>query len=222
MTLCLSVTNLTHSYIRGAEVVHALNDVSLDVADGEFVAVVGHSGCGKTTLLNIVGLVDTPSSGDVLLAGEVVDFKDSKRLLELRRLKIGYIFQSFRLLPDLTAVENVMLPMILSGSRRSLAKEEAANLLTQVGLGDRVNFYPRQLSGGQMQRVAVCRALAGSPRLILADEPTGNLDESSGATVLDLLHRAARKGVGVLMATHSEMARDRADRALAMRDGSII
>jgi ABC-type lipoprotein export system ATPase subunit len=217
----VSLQNVSKDYLTDGQPVHAVDDVSLAVDRGEFVALVGRSGCGKSTLLNLAGAMDFPSSGRVLLDGvDTSTLKDSG-LTALRREKIGFIFQSFQLLHTLTVFENVELPLLLAGKPN--ARAAARERLTWVeldGLGDR---YPHQLSGGQMQRVGIARALIQSPSILLADEPTGNLDTVTGNVILDLLKRLTRElNTATLLATHSAEAAALANSIVRLRDGRII
>jgi putative ABC transport system ATP-binding protein len=200
--------------------VRALHDVSLEVATGQFLALVGRSGCGKSTLLNLAGAMDFPTSGQVLVDGISTTSLSDAGLTQLRRQKVGFIFQSFQLLHTLTVLENVELPLLLAGVAD--ARPSARQRLEWVELADLADRYPHQLSGGQMQRVAIARALVHSPRLVLADEPTGNLDTTTGAVIVELLQRVVREQkVTVLMATHSVEAAALADIVVRMRDGHI-
>ena len=200
--------------------VEALRGVSLEIPSGEVTALLGRSGCGKTTLLNLCGAMDFPSSGIVEIAGQVTDKLDDAQLTALRRREIGFVFQFFQLLPSLTALENVELPLLLAGARNTEAT--ALERLRWVELDGKANALPTQLSGGQMQRVAIARALAHDPRILVADEPTGNLDTASGDVVLALIRRAASElGTAVVMATHSAEAAAIADTRVRMRDGRI-
>jgi putative ABC transport system ATP-binding protein len=216
----LALQSVSKEYLSDGQRVQALNNVSLDVKRGEFVALVGRSGCGKSTLLNLAGAMDFPTSGQVLLDGVSTASLMDAGLTQLRREKVGFIFQSFQLLHTLTVFENVELPLLLAGKRR--AREAAHERLEWVelkGLGDR---YPHQLSGGQMQRVAIARALIHSPSLVLADEPTGNLDTTTGNVILELLRRLTREqNTATILATHSPEAAALADRVVRMRDGKI-
>jgi ABC-type lipoprotein export system ATPase subunit len=216
----VSLQNVSKDYLTDGQPVRALNDVSLDVNRGELVALVGRSGCGKSTLLNLAGAMDFPTSGRVLLDGvETSTLKDAGLTL-LRREKVGFIFQSFQLLHTLTVFENVELPLLLAGkpNARAAAREKLA-WVELDGLGDR---YPHQLSGGQMQRVGIARALVQSPPILLADEPTGNLDTVTGNIILDLLKRLTRElNIATLMATHSTEASALADAIVRLRDGKI-
>jgi len=211
-------------YQGNGEKVRALAGVSLSVVGCEFVALVGRSGCGKSTLLNLVGAMDFPTSGEVLIDGQPTRTSsapaDEKYLTELRRHKVGFIFQSFQLLHTLTAAENVELPLMLAGG--ASPRETALDRLRAVELEGLENRLPHQLSGGQMQRVAIARALVNSPKVLLADEPTGNLDNTTGAVILELLARLTREqGTATLMATHSSEAAAIADTVVTLRDGKI-
>jgi ABC-type lipoprotein export system ATPase subunit len=208
-------------YINAGERVRALDDISLQVGSGRFVAVMGRSGCGKSTLLHLAGALDFPTSGHVHLDGVATDQLNEAGLTRLRREKIGFIFQSFQLLNTLSVVENVEVPLLLAGERN--ARTKALKLLADVGLAGLEQRMVHQLSGGQMQRVAIARALVHSPRLILADEPTGNLDTTTGNAILELLQRVCSEHqVTILMATHSEEASALADTIVRMRDGRIV
>jgi len=216
----LRLQEVKKEYVSDGQPVKALDGVTLDVADGEFVALVGRSGCGKSTLLNLSGAMDFPSSGKVLLGGVNTLELDDAGLTRLRREKVGFIFQSFQLLHTLSVVENVELPLLLAGVVGGRA--QAMERLKWVELADLGGRLPHQLSGGQMQRVAIARALVHSPRLVLADEPTGNLDTSTGDVILKLLKRIAREqGTAILMATHSLEAAALSDTIVRLRDGAI-
>jgi putative ABC transport system ATP-binding protein len=216
----LSLQNVVKDYLTDGQRVPALADVSLDVAQGEFVALVGRSGCGKSTLLNLAGAMDFPTSGTVCIDGLSTSSLDDGELTGIRRDKVGFIFQSFQLLHTLSALENVELPLLLAG--KAGAREAAQERLRWVeleGLGGRL---PHQLSGGQMQRVAIARALVHSPKILLADEPTGNLDTSTGSTILQLLQRLTREQkTATIMATHSLEASIVCDTLVKLRDGRI-
>ncbi|HXM93160.1 MAG TPA: ABC transporter ATP-binding protein [Candidatus Dormibacteraeota bacterium] len=216
----LSLQKITKDYLTDGQRVRAVDSLSLDVSRSEFVAVVGRSGCGKSTLLNLAGAMDFPSSGQVLLDGVSTSSLSDTNLTRLRREKVGFVFQSFQLLHTLTVFENVELPWLLAGKSdaRSAARERLAWVELE-GLGDR---YPHQLSGGQMQRVAIARALVHSPSILLADEPTGNLDTATGNTILGLLHRLTREHqTATVIATHSLEAAALADTVIRLRDGKI-
>jgi putative ABC transport system ATP-binding protein len=200
----------------------ALDDVSLDIRAGEFVAIMGPSGCGKSTLLNILGLLDSPSSGVYAFFGEDVAPASEQRLTELRRASVGFIFQSFNLIDDLTVAENVDVALIYRKVSSAERKRRVAEALERVGVAHRARHLPQQLSGGQQQRVAIARAMVANPKVILADEPTGNLDSANGASVMDLLKSAAAGGTTVIMVTHSALHAAAADRTIRMLDGRIV
>lgn len=216
----LEVRNVSKLYRTASASVVAVQGVSLEVCRGDFVALVGKSGCGKSTLLNLCGAMDFPSSGEVILDGWVTSDLDDAGLTRLRRDTVGFIFQSFQLLHTLTAVENVELPLLLA--KRQHAREQALERLRWVEMDEYAGRYPHQLSGGEQQRIAIARALASNPKLLLADEPTGNLDTATGKMILDLLARTAHEfGVALLMATHSGESAAFVDRVLRMRDGML-
>ncbi len=213
----ISIRDVTKVYEGGVE---ALRGVSLECAAGQVTALLGRSGCGKTTLLNMCGAMDFPTKGEIHLSGQVTSKLDDAGLTQLRRSKIGFVFQFFQLLPSLTALENVELPLLLAASRNTEAT--ALERLRWVGLEEKAKSLPYQLSGGQMQRVAIARALAHDPAVLIADEPTGNLDNASGDIILKLLRRAAdERGAAVLIATHSVEAAAIADVRVRMGDGRI-
>jgi putative ABC transport system ATP-binding protein len=205
----------------GAVEVVALESVDLAVERGEFVAIVGPSGSGKSTLLNIVGCLDTPTAGSYRLMGEEVGGFDLDRLADVRNRRIGFVFQSFHLLPQLTAFDNVELPLLFKGAPARARRERVESLLEQVGLADRMHHKPTELSGGQMQRVAIARALACEPDVILADEPTGNLDSSSGGDILELFEGLWEAGHTLLVITHDKAVARRTQRILTIQDGAI-
>jgi putative ABC transport system ATP-binding protein len=219
----ISAVNLSKVYGSGDTAVRALDNVSLQVDPGEFVAVMGPSGCGKSTLLHLLGGLDRPTSGTVTIDGhDLSDLSDSK-LTQLRRHKIGFIFQFFNLIPVLNAVENAALPVTLDGVRPAEAKARATEWLNRFGLGDRLDHRPDQLSGGQQQRVAVARALVADPALILADEPTGNLDTRSSEEIAGLLRQVANEwGRSVVVVTHDPRIAAHADRIIFLKDGAIV
>ena len=221
MAYCIETENLTRLYRRGDETVRALDSVNFTVEPGEFVGIVGRSGSGKSTLMNLLGCLDNPTSGKYRLNGREVSALSQRELTALRRSTVGFIFQGFCLLPGLTAVENVELALLYRGipaaKRRKLAEEG----LRRVGLGERMYHRPAQLSGGQQQRVAVARALVGSPSLILADEPTGNLDREAGATVMALLKSLRNEGRTVVLITHDNGCAAEADRVWRMEAGKL-
>jgi len=216
----LSLQNVTKDYFTDEQPVRALNKLSLDVSRGEFVALVGRSGCGKSTLLSLAGAMDFPTSGVVLVDGVATTSLREHALASVRREKVGFIFQSFQLIHTLTVFENVELPLLLAGKRS--ARETARERLSWVDVAELGARYPHQLSGGQMQRVAIARALVQNPAILLADEPTGNLDTSTGNLILELLQRLTRQqNTATIMATHSVEAAALADVVVKMRDGQI-
>lgn len=220
MTL-IKTTDLCKEYRMGPSVLKVLKEVSIEVRKGEFVSIVGPSGSGKSTLMNIIGCLDVPTSGDYRLDGIDVSRMGASRQAEIRNRKIGFVFQSFNLLPKLTALENVMLPLIYRRVPEKEQKERAALALERVGLANRLNHRPNELSGGQQQRVAIARAIAGDPPIILADEPTGNLDSKSGVEIMDLLRDFNEKGATLVMITHDPGLAGSAGRVVTIRDGRI-
>lgn len=219
--MVLQLDQVWRTYPVGDEQVIALREVNLAIADGDFLAIIGPSGSGKSTMLQILGLLDRPSQGRVLVDGQVVDGLDEARRTALRLRMIGFVFQRFHLLKDLSAIENVALPMEAVGLGVIERYERAAALLTAVGLGDRMTFAPARLSGGQRQRVAIARALANHPRLILADEPTGELHSEDKAAVLALLNQFNKAGHTIVVVTHDAETANAARRRVEIRDGSI-
>jgi putative ABC transport system ATP-binding protein len=218
----LQVEDVRKTFEEGAQKVEVLRGISLEVAAGEVVALEGPSGSGKTTLLSIMGCILTPSSGAVRIAGETVPLDQPARLREVRRRSIGFVFQQFNLFPALSALENVEYALNVKGVRNGAARREAERALTQVGLAERLGFLPRDLSGGQKQRVAIARALAGSPRVILADEPTANLDSAVGTQILELFRALAKQeSKGLVIVTHDPKVRAVADRVVGIRDGRL-
>ena len=206
----------------GDQMVHALDHVDLTIESGEFISIMGPSGSGKSTLLNILGLLDRPTRGSYRLNGADVAQLDDSRLADQRQKNIGFVFQSFHLIPRLNAVENVELPMVLAGVSMASRRQRARQVLESMGLGERLDHRPDQLSGGERQRVAIGRAIVMHPRVLLADEPTGNLDSHSSKEVIDILHRLNRDGLSLLVVTHDPEIGSQARRRLAMRDGRII
>jgi putative ABC transport system ATP-binding protein len=218
----LEVSEIRKTFEEGSQKVEVLRGVSLEVGPGEVMALEGPSGSGKTTLLSIMGCILTPSSGEVTIAGERVRARHEAQLREIRRRRIGFVFQQYNLFPALSALENVEYSLNVKGVAGREAHREARRVLEQVGLGDRLRFLPRDLSGGQKQRVAIARALAGSPPVLLADEPTANLDSETGARVLELFREIARReDKAVVIVTHDAKVRAVADRVLGMHDGRI-
>lgn len=222
MSAILIATDLQKTYKLGEMEVHALRGVDLLVQEGEFIAIMGPSGSGKSTLLHLLGGLDTPTQGEVILGGKSLkDLKDSQ-LSKIRRREIGFIFQFFNLLPTLTAAENAYLPLLLDNQRRQEDDGLVNDLLSLVGLHDRSHHLPNQLSGGEQQRVAIARALITNPRIILADEPTGNLDSAAAETILQLLKTISEgRNQTILMVTHDPNAADYADKILDLRDGKF-
>ena len=219
----IQAENLTKVYGRGNTAVTALDHVNVSVNAGEFVAIMGPSGCGKSTLLHLLGGLDRASEGRVVIDGHALTDLSDADLTKLRRRKIGFIFQFFNLIPVLNSIENVALPLTLDGASASLARAKAVEWLKKVGLGDRLNNRPDQLSGGQQQRVAVARALVAEPALVLADEPTGNLDSRASAEIASLLRQIADDwGRAVVVVTHDADVAARADRMIYLRDGRVV
>jgi putative ABC transport system ATP-binding protein len=222
-TRMVETRGLGREFRVGDSVVHALRDADLAVARGELVAIRGRSGSGKTTLLSLVGGLDRPTTGKALIDGQSIGDLDAAALVELRRRRIGFIFQAFGLLSILSAAENVEVPLRLVGAERREREDRVAVLLELVGLGDRANHRPHELSGGEQQRVAIARALANRPDVLLADEPTGQLDSHTGRAIMSLLRAVVRsEGVTALIATHDPMLIDLADRVVELRDGRIV
>jgi putative ABC transport system ATP-binding protein len=213
---------ITKVYDTGKIKVEALRGIDLEVGKGEFVAVVGPSGSGKSTLLNLVGCLDTPSDGQYHLGGEAVAGLDRDQLADVRNRRVGFVFQNFNLLPQLTALENVEMPLMFGGVGRRERRRRALEQLDRVGLADRVEHRPTELSGGQMQRVAIARALAMEPDIILADEPTGNLDTGSGSDVMSLLGALSEQGRTLVVVTHDATLARRAHRVVEIRDGAVV
>lgn len=221
MSELLTAHGLTKDYPMNGETVHALRGVSLAIGAGEYVAIVGPSGCGKSTLLQLLGGIDTPSSGRVELGGIRLDTLADRELTRLRLTRLGFVFQRFHLLPVLTAQENIELPMAEAGVRRAERRQRAMELLRYVGLADRAAHRATQLSGGEMQRVAIARALANRPAVILADEPTGELDVHTGRGILELFRRLVNDGTTLVVVTHDERLAAEAGRVVQMLDGQI-
>ena len=219
--MILNLQNIYKDYQQEKLVVPVLKDVSLTVEEGEYVAIMGPSGSGKTTLMNIIGCLDRPTSGTYELAGEnVLKLKD-RELSDLRLKSIGFVFQSFQLMPRESAVENVALPLSYAGVRKKERRSRATKALERVGLGDRVNFRPTQLSGGQKQRVAIARAMVNHPKILLADEPTGALDSNSGEQIMELFDSLNEEGVTIVMITHDPKIAAKAKRIVRIIDGEI-
>ena len=215
--------NLSKTYRMGEVEVHALRDVNLEIKDGEFIAIIGPSGSGKSTLLNLLGCLDKPTSGAVFIDGTNTGKLSENALAEIRREKIGFIFQQFNLIHTLNALENVALPMFFAGVGREARLKKAEELLVKVGLGDRIHHKPSELSGGEQQRVAIARALSNDPAIIIGDEPTGNVDTEAGDAIMDILEGLNRdEGRTVIVVTHDAEIAARAGRTKRMRDGKVL
>jgi putative ABC transport system ATP-binding protein len=221
-TWALRARGLCKEYGSGEGLIRAVDNVNLDVAHGETLAVTGPSGCGKSTLLHLFGGLDRPGAGELWLAGERIDRHSERALARLRRTQVGFVFQAFHLMDELTAQENVELPALLAGRSPREARRRALQLIRQVGLADRAGHLPSMLSGGQRQRVAIARALVNEPQLVLADEPTGNLDSTASSDVLRLLEALRGTGLTVVIVTHDERVAATADRRISMRDGAFV
>ncbi|RZN83127.1 MAG: ABC transporter ATP-binding protein [Winogradskyella sp.] len=217
----IEIRNIIRDFKLGQETVHVLKGIDLDIRRGEYVAIMGPSGSGKSTLMNLLGCLDTPTSGSYLLSGNDVSEMTDDELAEIRNTEIGFVFQTFNLLPRTTALDNVALPMIYAGASKKERVNRASEVLTDVGLDDRMDHKPNQLSGGQRQRVAVGRALVNRPSIILADEPTGNLDSKTGEEIMALFDEIHSKGNTVIMVTHEEDIAAHAKRVIRLRDGII-
>jgi putative ABC transport system ATP-binding protein len=218
----MELSGISREYVVGGETVHALDHVDVRVAAGEYVSIMGPSGSGKSTLLNVLGLLDRPTSGSYRLQGEDVSSLDDDALAAHRQRHIGFIFQFFHLIPRLTALENVELPLVLTGAAPKLRRERAAGILESVGLKARFDHRPDQLSGGERQRVAIGRAIIMQPSFLLADEPTGNLDTRSGGEIMQILEQLNTRGMALLLVTHDPAIGGRAKRHLTLRDGKIV
>jgi len=218
----IKLKNIGKTYSNGKVEVEALRSVNLEIAQGEFVAVMGSSGSGKSTLMNILGCLDTQSSGDYMLDGTDIMELESDEKAEIRSMKIGFVFQSFNLLPRTTALENVELPLVYSGMPGAQRKKLASDALSLVGLADRADHLPNQLSGGQQQRVAIARAVVNNPRMILADEPTGNLDTATSYEIMKIFRDLNEQGKTIVMITHEEDIASRSKRIISLKDGEII
>jgi len=218
----MELRGICREYAVGGELVHALDNVDLAIQPGEYISIMGPSGSGKSTLLNVLGLLDRPTSGTYRLKGEDVSELDDDALAEHRQRHIGFIFQFFHLIPRLTALENVELPLVLAGVAPRTRRERAAAILESVGLKARFDHRPDQLSGGERQRVAIGRAIVMQPSFLLADEPTGNLDSKSGGEIMQIIEQLHHDGIAVLLVTHDPVIGGRAHRHLSLRDGRIV
>jgi len=218
----IRLEKLSREFQVGNQVVHALDEVDLEIKENEYVSIMGVSGSGKSTLLNILGLLDTPTSGDYILSGINTSKMDDDEMAGIRSTKIGFVFQSFHLIPRLTAFENIEMPMILSGMNPKERSEKVNSALEKVGLTDRSDHKPEQLSGGQRQRVAIARSIVMEPDVLLADEPTGNLDTTSGKEVVKLIEELNIAGLTLIVVTHDREMGERSNRLIELRDGKII
>ena len=219
--MILEMRDICKDYPMGKSVNHILKNINLDVEEGEYLAIMGPSGSGKTTLMNLIGCLDVPTSGSYLLGGRDITQCTNKQLAEVRNKELGVVFQSFNLLPKLTALDNVALPLLYGGVKKAERLERARAALDTVGLSDRVDHRPDQLSGGQCQRVAIARAIVGDPKLLLADEPTGALDSASGAQVMELFQQLHDKGSTIIMITHDHNIAHHAHTIMTIRDGVL-
>ena len=219
--MILQMRDICKDYPMGKTVTRVLKNVSLDVSEGDYLAIMGPSGSGKTTLMNLIGCLDVPTSGSYLLGDREITKCSGKELADVRNKEIGFVFQSFHLLPKLTALDNVALPLLYGGVKKEERRERARAALETVGLADRIDHRPDQLSGGQCQRVAIARAIVGKPRLLLADEPTGALDSASGAQVMELFHQLHADGATIIMITHDRGIAHHADTIMTIKDGVL-
>ncbi len=220
--MILELSQIYKTYIQGKMEVPVLKDINFAVEEGEYVSIMGPSGSGKTTLMNIIGCLDKASSGTYMLAGKDISKFSESQLSDVRLKSIGFVFQSFNLMPRETALDNVALPLLYAGVNLKTRRERAKVALEKVGLGDRINFKPTQLSGGQCQRVAIARAMVNNPKILLADEPTGALDSTAGSQVMDLFNELNSDGVTIIMITHEKEVALRAKRTLNIRDGRFV
>ena len=218
----LKLENVSKIYRMDGVSVKALDSVSLAIREGEFVSIIGPSGSGKSTLMHIVGCLDTPTSGKVLLDDQEISQMTERQLAQVRNKKIGFVFQQFNLLPRTSALDNVILPLLYNGTPGSQVPRKAAEVLRKVGLGERLDHHPNQLSGGQQQRVAIARALITDPSIILADEPTGNLDSKSGVEVMEIFKKLHQQGRTIVLVTHDDDIANKAQRIIRLKDGKVI
>ena len=219
--MIVQLENVFKDYIQGKEPVHVLRDISMTVDEGEYIAIMGPSGSGKTTLMNLLGCLDVPTSGTYLLEGQDIGSLSDDELADIRNQSIGFVFQNFHLLPKMTALDNVALPLLYRGVSPKERRVRAEAALKLMGLEDRMDFYPNQLSGGQQQRVAIARAIVGSPRRLLADEPTGALDTASGTQIMDIFRRLSQRGITIIMITHEQGIAQCADKTYHILDGRL-
>lgn len=221
MSSVIQTNDLAKTYIMGSEEVRALKSISISIDKNEYVALMGPSGSGKSTLMNLLGCLDTPSTGSYVLNGEDVSNMDDDELAEIRNIEIGFVFQTFNLLPRMTSLENVALPLIYNGKSRKERDEMAEQALVKVGLGDRMDHKPNELSGGQRQRVAIARAIVNNPAIILADEPTGNLDTKTSIEIMSIFERIHELGNTIILVTHEPDIAEHASRIIRLRDGIV-
>ncbi len=219
--MIVQLENVYKDYTQGREPVHVLHDITMNVAEGEYIAIMGPSGSGKTTLMNLLGCLDVPTSGTYLLDGQNIGSLSDDALADIRNQSIGFVFQNFHLLPKMTALDNVALPLLYRGVSLKDRRTRAEAALKLMGLGERMDFYPNQLSGGQQQRVAIARAIVGNPRLLLADEPTGALDTASGVQIMDIFRRLSQRGITIIMITHELGIAQCADKIYHILDGRL-
>ena len=219
--MIVQLENVFKSYSQGREPVPVLHDISMTVEQGEYIAIMGPSGSGKTTLMNLLGCLDVPSSGTYLLEGRDIGSLSDDALADIRNQSIGFVFQNFHLLPKMTALDNVALPLLYRGVGLKERRTRAEAALKLMGLGERLDFYPNQLSGGQQQRVAIARAIVGNPKLLLADEPTGALDTASGTQIMDIFRRLSQRGITIIMITHEPGIAQCADKIYHILDGRL-
>lgn len=220
--MIVQLNHVYKNYTRGKEPVPVLKDVCLDVEQGEYLAIMGPSGSGKTTLMNMIGCLDVPTKGFYTLDGKPIHDQDDNALAEIRNKYIGFVFQNFYLLPKMNALDNVALPLLYAGVPLKERRRRAQAALEMVGLEDRMNFFPNQLSGGQCQRVAIARAMVGEPKLLLADEPTGALDTAAGGQIMDIFRELSNRGVTIIMITHEHAIAERADKIYHILDGRLM
>ena len=219
--MIVQLENVFKEYSQGREPVHVLHDITMSVDQGEYIAIMGPSGSGKTTLMNLLGCLDVPTSGTYLLEGQDIGAMTDDQLADVRNQSIGFVFQHFHLLPKMTALDNVALPLLYRGVSLKDRRTRAEAALKLMGLGDRMDFYPNQLSGGQQQRVAIARAIVGNPKLLLADEPTGALDTASGVQIMEIFRRLSQRGITIIMITHELGIAQCADKIYHILDGRL-
>ena len=219
--MIVQLENVCKDYYQGKEPVHVLHDITMSVEQGEYIAIMGPSGSGKTTLMNLLGCLDVPTSGTYMLEGQDIGSMSDDALADVRNQSIGFVFQNFHLLPKMTALDNVALPLLYRGVSLRDRRTRAEAALKLMGLGERMDFYPNQLSGGQQQRVAIARAIVGNPKLLLADEPTGALDTASGVQIMDIFRRLSQRGITIIMITHELGIAQCADKIYHILDGRL-